>query len=89
MYNKNIWKRLYKTEAGWGGIIRPWEVFIHRTKADFIDEVLGVYTHSMETIYLSLRAQVAVGTFFMKSSVLKTVYRTAEIINIFETFGTH
>jgi hypothetical protein len=26
-----------------------------------------VYTHSMETIYLSLSAQVAVGTFFMKS----------------------
>ena len=25
--------------------------------------VLGVYTHSMETIYLSLRAKVAVGTF--------------------------
>ena len=26
----------------------------------------------METIYLSLRAQVVVGTFFMKSPVLKT-----------------
>ena len=33
--------------------------------ADFIQQVLGVYTRSMETIYLSLRAQVAVGTFFM------------------------
>ena len=32
-------------------------------------KVLGVYTHSMETIYLSLSAQVAVGTFFMKSPV--------------------
>ena len=28
-----------------------------------------LYTHSMETIYLSLSAQVAVGTFFMKSLV--------------------
>ena len=33
--------------------------------ADFILKVLGVYTRSMETIYLSLR----VGTFFMKSPV--------------------
>ena len=31
--------------------------------------MLYVYTHSMETIYISRRAQVAVGTFFMKSSV--------------------
>ena len=29
----------------------------------------GVYTRLMEAIYLSLRAQVAVGTFFMKSPV--------------------
>ena len=36
----------------------------------FHKKVLGVYTYSMETIYLSLRAQVAVGTFFMKSPVL-------------------
>ena len=28
-----------------------------------------MYTRSMENIYLSLRAQVAVGTFFMKSPV--------------------
>ena len=33
-----------------------------------------MYTHSMETIYLSVRAQVAVGTFFMKSPVLKGIY---------------
>ena len=31
--------------------------------------IFGVYTRSMETIYLSLRAQVAVGTFFMNSPV--------------------
>ena len=31
--------------------------------ADFTLKVLGVYTHSMETIYLSLSAQVAMGTF--------------------------
>ena len=37
--------------------------------ADFIFKVLGVYTPSMETIYLSLRAHVAMGTFFMKSPV--------------------
>ena len=30
-------------------------------------KVLGVYTHSTETIYLSLRAQEAVGTYFMES----------------------
>ena len=29
-----------------------------------------MYTSSMENIYLSLRARVAVGTFFMKSTVL-------------------
>jgi len=28
---------------------------------------LSVYTHSMTTIYLSLSAQVAISTFFMKS----------------------
>ena len=33
--------------------------------------ILGVYTCSMETLYLSLRAQVAVGTFFMKSAVVQ------------------
>ena len=38
--------------------------------ADFILKILGVYTHSMETIYLFLSAQVAGGTFFMKSLVL-------------------
>ena len=37
--------------------------------ADFIKKVLGVYTHSKATIYLSLSAQVAESTFFMKSPV--------------------
>ena len=32
---------------------------------------LGVYTHSMETIYLFLSTQVAVGTFFMKSTEVR------------------
>ena len=36
--------------------------------------VLGVYTRSMETIYLSLRAEVAVDTFFMKSPVLFWIF---------------
>ena len=39
--------------------------------ADFIKKVLSVYTHSMTTIYLSLSAQVAKSTFFMKSPVVK------------------
>ena len=33
---------------------------------------IGVYTRSVKNIYLSPRAQVAVGTFFMKSPVCKT-----------------
>ena len=33
-------------------------------------KVLSVYTHSMTTIYLSLSAQVAISTFFMKSPLL-------------------
>ena len=33
-----------------------------------------MYTHSMETIYLSLSAQVAARTFFMKSPVDEWVY---------------
>ena len=33
-----------------------------------------VYTCSIETIYLSMRAQVAVGTFFMKSPVSKHTF---------------
>jgi len=37
--------------------------------ADFIKKVLSVYTNSMTTIYLSLSAQVAKSTFFMKSPV--------------------
>ena len=36
-----------------------------------IKGTFGVYTRSMETIYLSLRTQVPVGTFFMKSPVYK------------------
>ena len=38
--------------------------------ADFMKKVPGVYTHSVETIHLSLNAQVAVGTFFRKSPVV-------------------
>ena len=40
--------------------------------ADFILKVLGVNTRSMETIYLFLRAHVALGTFFRKSPVYYT-----------------
>ena len=46
--------------------------------------VLGVYTSSIESIYLSLRAQVAVGTFFMKSPVLqlqKALKRRTHLFN--------
>ena len=44
--------------------------------AYFIKKVLSVYSNSMTTIYLSLSAQVAKSTFFMKSpvSVYNTVY---------------
>ena len=41
--------------------------------ADFIKKVLSVYTHSMTTIYLSLSAQVAKSTSFMKFPVCKIV----------------
>ena len=38
----------------------------------FMKKVLSVYTHSMTTIYLSLSAQVAISTFFMKSPLSHT-----------------
>ena len=44
------------------------------TRADFIYKVLGVYTHSTETIYLSPSAKVAVGTFIMKCPVSIYLY---------------
>ena len=37
-------------------------------------KALEVYTYSMDTIYLYLRAQVAIGTFFMKSLVSKFLF---------------
>ena len=42
--------------------------------ADFIKKVLSVYTHSRTTIYLSLSAQVAKNTFFMKSPVAFMIF---------------
>ena len=39
----------------------------------FMKKVLSVYTHSMTTIYLSLSAQVAISTFFMKSPLSSLV----------------
>ena len=45
------------------------EVINNLDAAYFIKKVLSVYTHSMTTIYLSLSAQVAKSTFFMKSPV--------------------
>ena len=49
---------------------------IYLYTADFIEKVFGVYTRSMLTIYLSLRAQVAVGTIFMKweMSIYLSIY---------------
>ena len=38
--------------------------------ADFMKKVPSVYTHAMETIYLSLSAQVAEGTVFRKLPVI-------------------
>ena len=37
--------------------------------ADFIKKVLSVYSHSMNTFYLSLSAQIAKSTFLMKYPV--------------------
>ena len=42
-------------------------------RGDFMKKVLSVYTHSMTTIYLSLSAQVAISTFFMKSPLQYTL----------------
>ena len=39
----------------------------------FMKKVLSVYNHSLTTIYLSLSAQVAISTFFMKSPVSEIV----------------
>ena len=51
--------------------------------------VLSVYTDSMTTIYLSMCAQVAISTFFMKSPVANSIkgflYETLCII----TFMKH
>ena len=57
LYNTRIFSKVYRiiNKAGTG---------------DFIKKELGVYTSSMETIYPYLRAQVSVGTFFMKSLVV-------------------
>ena len=52
--------------------------------ADFIKKVLSVYTHSMATIYLSLSAQVAKSTFFMKPPISTYVhYRPYHVYNFF------
>ena len=45
------------------------EKYEYLDTADFIKKVLSVYTHSMQTIYLSPSAQVAKSTLFMKSLV--------------------
>ena len=57
------------------------------TTADFIKNVLLVYTHPMTTIYLSLSVQVAESTFFMKSPV----YQMSSIhtIHIYFLFNFH
>ena len=50
----------------------------HFYTADFMKNVPGVYTHSMETIYVSIpNAQVARGTFFRKSGIKQTFNYTA------------
>ena len=50
-----------------------------------------MYTTSMETIYLSLSAQVVLGTFFMKSSVhnYETVGRAVQPMNESGGWGGH
>ena len=49
----------------------PLIIVPNNATADFIKKVPGLYTHSMETIYLSLSTQVALGTFFRKFPVAK------------------
>ena len=46
------------------------EIKIHIQLISYKRYILGVYTRSMETIYLFMGAQVAVNTFFMKSPVV-------------------
>ena len=58
------------------------KLFSPHATAVVIKKVLGVYTHSMETIYLYLRVQVDVGTFFMKSPVVQT---TSMFVNFYLT----
>ena len=48
--------------------------------ADFIKKVLSVYTHSVTTIYLSLSAQVAKSTFFMKSPVAEGSFTPIRLV---------
>ena len=57
--------------------------------ADFIKKVLSVYTHSMATIYLSLGAQVAKSTFFMKPPIWQTT-AAPDIVRVTRelSFGT-
>ena len=58
--------------------------------ADFIIKVPGVYTHSIENIYLSLVHTGSWGNvFFMKSPVEKMVFqfRRRFVASTFETFG--
>ena len=50
---------------------------------------LGVYTHSMETIYLSINAQVVVGTFFMKPPVCKGRHFIATWFKLFVLLWYH
>ena len=54
---------------GGGGVFATYLSFLYREDQKISIFGLGVHTHSMETIYLSLRAQVAEGIFFMKSPV--------------------
>ena len=48
----------------------PSYVLLGRYTADFMKKVPSVYTHLMETIYLSMSTQVAEGTAFRKLPVV-------------------
>ena len=47
--------------------------------ADFLKKVPGVFTHSMETIYLSMSAHVAEGTFFQEIPGMSGVYNEKKL----------
>ena len=84
---RNLGNTLYAADFFWQSFMfLAYRLYTDTHTADFIKKVLGVYTHSVETIYLSLSAQVAVGTFFMKSSVCICIYNNIKYYDVYFSF---